>query len=297
MTKVQFGDDDCEKIRNQLDSYSNNELGLEPNQAILRHLENCSACSAELTVRTRLRAQLKAAVERQYVPQDLQRRVRQRIWDRESRARFGVGSNRWALAIAASLAICFGVWVNYSRQYLPALSDRPGQDAYIQEVSATLAPILKIGLADHIHCSVFRKYSRTPPAAAQMERELGPSYKGLLRLVKAAVPDEYRVIMAHQCGYAGRKYIHLTLRNGSALLSVVITRKNAGESLNGLASAASASGIPVYESSAAKGYRVAAFDAGPYLAFVVSDLRGKANLQIASNLVPTAHEFLARTPA
>jgi hypothetical protein len=297
MTKVQFGDSECEKIRHQLDSYSNNELGLEPNDVILGHLENCSACSAELRVRARLRAQLKAAVERQYVPSDLQRRVRERVRHYESRSWLGFASNRWAVAIAATMAVCFGVWVNYSRQHLPALSDRPGQDAYIQEVSATLAPILKIGLADHIHCSVFRKYPRNPPAAAEMEQELGPSYKGLLSLVKAAVPDGYRVIMAHQCGYAGRKYIHLTLRNGSTLLSLVITRKNAGESMNGLAPEASASGIPVYQSSAAKGYRVAAFDAGPYLAFVVSDIRGNANLQIASNIVPTAHHFLARLPA
>jgi anti-sigma factor (TIGR02949 family) len=297
MTKVEFGDSECEKIRDQLDSYSNNESGLEPNQAILGHLETCSACSAEFKARTRLRAQLKAAVQRQYAPSDLQGRVRERIRHHQSRAWLGFGSNRWTVAIAASLAICLGVWVNYSRHHLPALADRPGQDTYIQEVSATLAPILKIGLADHIHCSVFRKYPRNPPAAAQMEQELGPSYKGLLSLVKAAVPDEYRVIMAHQCGYAGRKYIHLTMQKGSALLSLVITRKNVGESLNGLASTASASGIPVYESSAAKGYQVAGFDAGPYLGFVVSDLREKANLQIAAKLVPTAHEFLARTPA
>jgi hypothetical protein len=198
--------------------------------------------------------------------------------------------------MAASSALALLVWLNYSRTRTPALSDRPAQDAYIQKISATLMPVLKIGLRDHIHCSIFRKYPKDPPTAAQMVKDLGPSYQELLELTKAAVPDRYRVIMAHQCGYAGRKYIHLTLENNGELISLVITRKNAGESLNGIAPVLSASGIPVYQ-SAAERYEVAAFDSGQYLAFVVSNLEGKMNLQIAADLAPTVHDFLTRIPA
>jgi hypothetical protein len=42
---------------------------------------------------------------------------------------------------------------------------------------------------------------------------------------------------------------------------------------------------------------VAGFDAGNFLAYVVSDLRGKTNLQIAANLAPGVREFLMKTPA
>jgi hypothetical protein len=69
---------------------------------------------------------------------------------------------------------------------------------------------LKLGLGDHIHCSVFREYPPNPPTVAQMEEDLGPAFRGVLPLVQSAVPDGYRVIMAHHCGYAGRKYTHLT---------------------------------------------------------------------------------------
>jgi hypothetical protein len=262
---------------------------------VLRHPEVGSACTAELESRTRLRAQLKGAVERQYVPRDLQARVRQRIQDHASRSWWAVGWNRWAVAISAGLAICLGVWLNYPRIHMPALSDRPGEDAYIKRVSATLVPILKVGLRDHVHCSVFRKYPRNPPTLTQMANDLGPSYKELLELVKTAVPDQYRTIMAHQCGYAGRKYIHLTLQNGRELVSLVITWKHAGESLNDLAPTSTSSGLPVYQSEAQR-YAVAGFDAGPYLAFVVSDLRDKANLEIAEKLAPSVHEFLTRIP-
>jgi hypothetical protein len=114
-------------------------------------------------------------------------RVRERIRSRESRAWWGVGWSHWAVAMAASVALCFGIWLNYSRGRLPALSDRP----------------------------------------EEMKNQLGPSYKGLLPLVAAAVPRGFHVIMAHQCGYAGRKYIHLTLQNGTELLSLVITESSA----------------------------------------------------------------------
>jgi hypothetical protein len=177
---------------------------------------------------------------------------------------------------------------------LPALSDRPAQNAYIQRISATVGSIVKVGLGDHIHCSVFRKYPQNPPTVEQMEKDLGPSYKGLLSLVKESVPAEYRVIMAHQCGYAGRKYIHFTLRKGNDLLSLVITRKKDAESLSGLTPAVQASGVPVYESKAQR-YEIASFDGGQYFAFVVSGLKGEANLQIAANLAPAVHDFLVNT--
>jgi anti-sigma factor (TIGR02949 family) len=296
MKEVQEEECACDQIRRHLDSYISHESTPERDQQILRHVENCSACAAELQIRTRFREQLKAAVERQYVPRDLQARVIERIHDGRSRPWWTASWNRWATAVAASVALAFVVWLNYSPTRMPALSDRPAQDAYIQKVSASLMPVLKIGLRDHIHCSIFRKYPKNPPTVAQMIDELGPSYKHLVNLTKATVPDRYRVIMAHRCGYAARKYIHLTLENNGELISLVITRKNTGESLNGIAPVLSASGLPVYQ-SAAERYQVAAFDSGQYLAFIVSELPGKANLQIAAKLAPTVHEFLTRMPA
>ena len=152
--------------------------------------------------------------------------------------------------MAASLVICVGVWLNYSPEKMPALTDRPGQNVYIQKVSATLAAVLKVGLGDHIHCSIFRKYPKDPPPVEKMEADLGASYKGLLPVVRAAVPDGYRVIMAHQCSYAGRNFIHLTFEKDGDLLSLVVARRKDGESLGALPPALETSGVPVYQSAA-----------------------------------------------
>jgi anti-sigma factor (TIGR02949 family) len=292
MNRVPFGEGGCEKARRYLDSYISNELLVETNHEMLRHLDGCPACTAEADARTRLRARLKTAVEAQSVPPELQARVRESIRARASRRWLGAGWTGWALASAAGLAVAMGVWTTLPLKLpLPSTDDRPAQNVYIQKVSERVAAVLKVGLGDHIHCAVFRKYPRNPPGAEQMEKDLGPEYKGLMQVVKAAVPANYRLVMAHQCSYARRKYVHLTLQNGQNLISLVIARKDEGETMRGLRAAASPSGIPVYQSPAER-YEVAGFETDRYLAFVVSDLSAGKNLQVAVELARGVREFL-----
>jgi anti-sigma factor RsiW len=79
MNQVQFGEGACEKIRKYLDSYITNELLVETNHEVLRHIENCPACAVELNARTRLRARLKSAVNAQSVPADLELGIKAKI--------------------------------------------------------------------------------------------------------------------------------------------------------------------------------------------------------------------------
>jgi hypothetical protein len=297
MKVVQFGDNTCARIRRYLDSYISNELLVETNHEVLRHLEECPSCAAEVETRTRLKNRLKAAVENQSVPPELQARVREvlRTGSRGNRAAW----MRWVGAAAAMIVIGTAAWIAvprgdraWTRPGLPDLADRAGQDVFIRKVSESLSAVLKVGLGDHIHCSVFRKYPKNPPSVEEMAEKLGPAYQDLAPLVQSRVPSEYRIILAHQCGYQGRRFVHLTLSNGSNLLSLVITRKQAGESLQALKASDRPSGVPVYQ-AAAQNYDVAGFETDQFLAFVVSDLGAKQNLKIADNLVPAVHQFLA----
>ena len=292
MRLVQFGDNPCARISRYVDSYINNELLVETNLEVLRHLETCPACAAEVESRTRIKARLKSAVQNQSVPAELQTRVRAAL-RQDSRASFAW--TRWASAAAAVLVVAVTLWVEvprWTRPALPGLADRRGQDVFIQKVSASLSAVLKVGLGDHIHCSIFRKYPKDPPSVDEMAQKLGPAYQDLVPLVKARVPEEYRIILAHQCGYQGRRFVHLTLSDGSNLLSLVITRKQPGESMQGLTISDHISGVPVYQ-AAAQNYDVAGFETDQFLAYVVSDLGTRQNLQIAYALVPSVHQFLA----
>jgi hypothetical protein len=293
MNRIQFGEGACEKTRRYLDSYISNELLVETNHEVLRHIENCAACAAEADARMLLRSRLKSAVERQSVPPELQVRIREQIRSPRSGVRFAGDWSRWAAAMAASVLVSAGIWWTYSSERMPAIGDRPAQGAYIQKVSSNLAAVLRVGLGDHIHCSVFRQYPKSPPPVEKMEAELGPSFQGLLPVVRARVPEGYRIVMAHQCSYLGRKFVHFTMEKDGELLSLVIARKNEGESLEGLLPASDPAGIPIYQSGAGR-YQVAGFDAGKFLAYVVSDLKGKANLQVAAALSAGVHEFLSK---
>jgi len=301
MSRIQFGQGGCGKALRYLDAYISNELTVETNHEVLRHLEGCPRCSAELDARTQLRSRLKTAVQAQSVPPELQVRVREQIRNPRPGSWLSLewlktGGWRWAGAMAAGLVVASGLWVNQSAERMPALGDRPAQNAYIARVSANLAAVLKVGLGDHIHCSIFRKYPKDAPPIEKMEDNLGPTYSGLLPVVRAAVPQGYRVIMAHQCSYAGRKFIHLTFEKDGGLLSLVVARKQPGESIEGMSPATQSSGIPIYQSVAGR-YAVAGFEAGNYFAYVVSELRSKANLQVAANMVAGVHEFLVKTAA
>jgi hypothetical protein len=147
-------------------------------------------------------------------------------------------------------------------------------------------------LRDHLHCSVFRHYPKDPPTLDRMAESLGPAYKNLLPAVKSRVPEQYRIVMAHQCGYAGRRFVHLTLRDGAHLISLVISRKQAGETLGMLSPAVTPGGIPVYGGNAGA-FQLAAFETADFLAFVVSDLDGASNLRIAGEIAPEVHRLLA----
>jgi anti-sigma factor RsiW len=283
--------DGCEKTRRYLDSYISNELLIETNHEVLRHLDLCRECSAELDERTRVRSQLKAAVKAQPAPPELAALVRERIRREESPSGWR-GQWQMALAAAAAVVVCAGIWIGQRPGVLPPLGSRPAQDAFIQKISAKLS-VLRVGLADHVHCSVFRRYPANAPTAEEMARELGPEYQGLLPVFAAAAPKDYRVVMAHRCGYKGRHFVHLTMQKGTSLVSLVIARKEGDESMRDLAAALHAGEIPIYR-TAAERFEVAGFDAGEFMAFVVSDMGRKANLQVASALASPVRDMLRK---
>jgi hypothetical protein len=80
--------------------------------------------------------------------------------------------------------------------------------------------------------------------------------------------------------------VHFVLRSDSNLLSLVITEKQPRESFSRMeASSGAEVSVPVYE-VAARRFEVASLESQGYLAFIVSDLDRKNNLQIAENLLP-----------
>lgn len=243
----------------------------------------------EMQEDTHMRQQLQRAIRQTDVPTDLDSRIWARI-EREQRPR--VPAPRWLAAAAAVLVVGAGLTAAYQLGQLRITT--ASQDSYIASVSERVASIMRVGLRDHIHCAVFRKYPKVAPSLQEVAADLKPEHRGLIRAVRERVPVEYRVMMAHECRYQGRRYLHLALKRDSKLLSVVVAVKQGGERLtdSGLVPALSQAGVLVYTSDVQR-FRIAAFESRDHLVYVISDLPAEQNLEMMASLSESLHQFVA----
>ncbi|MBZ5537256.1 MAG: zf-HC2 domain-containing protein [Acidobacteriia bacterium] len=279
-----FSPESCEKTRRHFDAYLNNEMLLDPRMEVAKHLEGCKDCFEALESRTRLRAVLRIAVDREVVPAGLRTKIRSRLRETEPRKETIPFWSRWILVAAMAAVLCIagvGAYRAWNLRHPASLSQ-------------LTASILKIGLGDHIHCAIDSQFAKRHSTLEEMSQQLGPEYFGLVSLAKEKVPAEFEIVVAHRCSFNGRKFVHLILRNQEVVLSLAITKKE-GEVFprDEVLAVMNASGVPLYRTNL-QNMEVAGFETRDHLAFVVSGLSEKRNLQIASSLAPALRDFLAK---
>lgn len=222
---------------------------------------------------------LKAAVQSVAAPPFLEARIRSQI-----AATTPVRSGALRLVfLAAALLVCVSTGVAYHFGRFRVTPD--SRESYIAQVSYRVGAMMRAGLGDHINCAVFRKYPAAAPPVEQLARELGPGFSGLLPLVEAHVPAGYRLMLGHHCEYHGRKFVHLAWRNDEHLLSLVITRKQPGESLG--PSALAQDGV--------QRFAMSAFESRDFLVYLVSDLPLEQNAGTMLALAPGVKAYLETT--
>ena len=279
---------DCLKMQAHMDELLDRSLSEDAAGQFTSHLSSCPACMQEIEARRQLRGRLRSAVKSTETPPYLESRIRANI---RSSKRQSPWVNRW-MAVAATLVIgVVGGSVAYHFGYMRF--SRASQDSYIASVNSQVPTVMQIGLSDHVHCSVFRKFPKNPPKVEEMAAKLGPEYAGLIPIVRQHVPDEFRLVMAHQCGYRGRKFVHLALKNDSRLISLVIAMKGAGESFS--APAFLESGIPLYNAGVQR-FQIAAFESGDRLVYVISDLPQERNTEMLRAMAPSLRDYLQKLP-
>jgi hypothetical protein len=232
---------------------------------------------------------LKTAVKSMAAPPHLETRVRAII--RATRER-PVWYPR-IMVVAAGVVICVGMLIAYQLGHLRLT--RGSQESYIASVSSRIAGIMRAGLGDHIHCAVYRKFPKDPPDVKDMAEKLGPEYRELVPVMTGAVRAPYRLALAHQCRYHGRRFVHLVLKDGSSLMSVVIARKRDGESFRtaALEPALVRAGLPVYESGVQQ-FQIAAFETSAHLVYLISDRPRHGNTETLVSMAPGIAAVLAR---
>ena len=233
---------------------------------------------------------LQGAVKAVTAPPELAERIRAEV------VAAGPPRQRWrmplyyAAALAASIVLVVGA-IGYRQGHFRFTE--ASRIAYVDGLAARVDHVMSLGLCDHVHCAVFRRYPQNPPSLEELGRTLGSAYPELIPAVQGHVPEGYRLVMAHVCQYKGRPFTHLTFRNGKAVLSLVIARRGEWESIGTgqVRAALWQDGLDFYESSVQR-YQVAAFETPGHLVYVVSDLTAEKNLQVLAELAPSVRAVL-----
>lgn len=237
----------------------------------------------------KLRQQLQRAVRGAEVPPYLESRIRAHIRSSESPRPLQFRYGWMAAAAALALTVFGGIAYQLGHLRLTASS----QESYIASVSHHVASIMRVGLRDHLHCAYFRKYPNNPPRLENIEQKLSKPYRGMIPIVRKHVPADFQVMMTHQCSFHDRDFVHLVLKRGSQLLSVVLAVKQDGESFHTeqLIPALTNAGIPFYQAGAQR-FQIAAFESDRHLIYIVSDLSPAENLRTMTAMGPELKDYL-----
>ncbi len=236
----------------------------------------------------RLTEQLKHAVRSEAMPPYLEARIRNTI---QSNARKS-SMMRWLVPASAALLVCVGVTIAYQLGNLRITA--ASQEAYNGHVTNQVATIMRVGLGDHIHCAFFRKYPKNAPNVQDLAKSLGPEYSPLIPILRKHVPEDCVLMAAHECRYHGRKFVHLSMKGGSGLVSLLIARKGDGESFKteSLIPALVQSGIPIYRTGVQR-FQVASFESRDHLVYFISDMGQQHNTDMMVAIAPQVKQLLA----
>ena len=282
----------CRQFLGTLDLYLDKELSSAETSQIAEHLKECQECFSEVETRRAIRERLRSAVRNVPAAPALEAAIQAtlRVNRPSSRSR-----SYWvALPIAAAIVICMSAALAYRFGYLRLT--KGSQESYVASISAPIPGIMRVGLGDHVHCAVYKAFSNQHPTLEQMAHDMG-QYKELTSVIEKKIPRTYRVLLAHQCRYHGRRFVHVELTNGSALVSLVISRRGEGDSFekDQLIPVLTESGIAIYQTKAQR-FEVSGSETRDYLIYVVSNLGQDDNLNMMLALAPSVTSFLQSIP-
>ncbi len=235
---------DCQHVREVMDSYLSEELSVETNHGVLRHVTRCHDCAAELKRRGRLREMMSGALEVAVDADRARARItyavdrEQRSWERV--ARLG--------AVAATLIAAVAVVYWAGRQVDAAAYDDSAED--------------------HIACALTYPEG-TAYDPARTAQNLVPPFEHIVEAVGLS-HGNYHVIDAHMCPYKGRNYAHLVIRGDGQTLSLFAERAERG-ALPAAPTTVLAGDTLDLHATTRLGYRVSAVATRDHRLFLISE--------------------------
>jgi len=284
-------ENDNDTMRLLLDKHLSRETTVEEDRQIEAWLAEHPEAEKELREMEQIRSVLRRAVSNAPLPEGLPAAVKSDIIGSNLILSQSSSSFRWYYAAAATLLILVGGWFFLQELQNGGTNDLPLIVENVDDQLKSVDQVLQVGFNDHLRCAVTHYKGDVPNYGLKKMREKlskdGAGIKGdfsdLVPVVEEKI-KEGKLLVAHKCRFGGRYYVHMLLKDEGQMISVVITRKEEGESLvNRQGVARTVSDIQIYQ-TAMEGYEIAGFDADKFLVFVVSDLSEQLNLHVMSSI-------------
>ncbi len=304
----------CQEFRQMIDSYLSDELLVETNHEVLRHLENCPACRERLASIRELRIRLRGAVKKstdleidnafvKKLHTDLQRTALQpSIWESfvEAVRQPKLGA---LIAVAVCLLIAtFGGLMLMRRTPVVAFNPTASPIPTVEATNSVIADAVRVAwnelseqaIGDHKNCAVKFNLEEHPISLDEAAKKYGPFNKDIDKTVVAAVKtvfnnkstDHFQLLAAHFCLYAGRRFAHIVMKRQDKVISVLVTDTDLPAEADG----------PVKDQIDGS-LNASGFTIGRHAVFVVSEMNAADNATMARAIEPAMRLHIAKLGA
>ncbi len=272
----------CRDFREISEAYLSDELLVETNLQVFRHMENCQSCRSDFAARRALRMKVRSAVVdspefamSDEFARDLAIRLRDTAVSNSGWRGIFAMPRILVPAFAALVIAVFAGLVAYQYNPTSTTSDlaniKIGLTSYLTEVSFK-------AIGNHEHCALDKMevWESGNLPVSEDGTEMANKVIGPLR---ASFSENVEILHSHDCIYEGRRFSHVIVRRYGRTLSVFFDRSNEPRHL--------AAEEGVNESiicNKENGMQVASFRVNGFAVFVVSDMPESENLEIARSL-------------
>ncbi len=289
----------CNDLKQILDSYISDELLIETNHDVLRHLEDCSDCRRELAARRDLRSSLKQAVLNagdSRIDLGFANRLKNELRATAFRPNtvirgFDLGrifsARNFALAFGSLLILGFGGLLIFDRTNSVVLTTDTRTNSVANSeadiagaVRASWIELANQSVGDHENCAVEYRLAIDPISLDEAAKTYAAYYKDLDKTIEAAAADEAgsdapQFVESHMCIYDGRQFAHIVFEQKGKLISVLVTNTDLPGETEGIMTA-------FFDADT----NSAGMHFGHYAMFVVSDLSESENSTLARRIAP-----------
>ena len=265
----------CRDFRELADSYLSDELLVETNHDVIKHLESCAGCRKELAARRSLRSLLRSGFKGSpdlQISDNFQRRLATEL--REIALSRRPQSISKVIAIAASVLIVAALGLIVAQQ-------RWGSNS---------GPTLNESAAgDHRDCALNHRLDEAPIDLEEAGRKYDRAYINLVNAVmsEGRLPSGVELVGAHSCVFKGRRFGHVILSYRGQLVSVLLTNLEAENRAGLTVQNGTITDTQLHD------FQLAHFTTTRHAVYVVSSLHETENLSIAQAVQPSLLRHIA----